>query len=436
MAKETNKLSATFVEKATFQQGQNNKHADGGGLYLIITKTGTKRWQLDYRRPITGKQNSISLGVYDKKTGVALAQARIKRNELKIGLAKGIDPAEDRKQSKNTQRALLENTFGKYAEEWLKMREHEGKVDHETVRKLNHDILPYIGKMPVIHLTVEQLERDVTARMVERGVYESARRVKSIINMVLKLPFKRRVITYNPAPDITLPKPVSKGGHKAITNERELGEMLRKIWQLRKISPRTHLRTEIALKLSINIFQRPNEIRGLLWEEVDFEKHQLSFIASKTHQEHIVPLSRQAFDLLKQAEELRTTSKFVFPSCKTNKECISEGTISGALERIGYKGKQTHHGFRATACTITDEEMEFPTDAVEHQLAHKVKDSNGRAYNRTTKLRRRRQLMQLWSDYLDTLRQDGDVSIFKPQDLEEYNNDENFPIFQQLRTDT
>lgn len=432
MAKESDKLSATFVEKTTFQQGQNNKHADGGGLYLIITKTGTKRWQLDYRRPITGKQNSISLGVYDKKTGVSLAQARVKRNELKLELAKGIDPAEDRKQSKNAQRALLENTFGKYAEEWLKMRELEGKVDSETIRKLNHDILPYIGKMPVIHLTVEQLERDVTARMVERGVYESARRVKSIMNMVLKLPFKRRIITYNPAPDITLPKPI-KGHHKAITNERELGEMLRKIWQLRKISPRTHAGTEIALKLSVNIFQRPNEIRGLLWDEVDFEKHQLSFVASKTHQEHIVPLSRQAFDLLKQAEELRTTSKFVFPSCKTNKECLSTDTIRQALNRLGYGGKQTHHGFRATARTLTDEEMEFSMDAMEHQLAHKVKDSNGRAYNRTTKLRRRRQLMQLWSDYLDTLRQGGDISVFKPQDLKECNEDENFKTFQALR---
>lgn len=151
---------------------------------------------------------------------------------------------------------------------------------------------------------------------------------------------------------------------------------------------------------------------------MDFNNQCLSFVASKTHQDHIVPLSRQTFDILKELEELRTTSKYVFPSVKTPLESMSEDTIRQALIRLGFQGRHTAHGFRATARTILGEEIEYRTDIVEHQLAHTVKDPNGTAYNRTKFLRRRKQLMQLWADYLDALRQGGDVSVFKPQDEE------------------
>ena len=243
--------------------------------------------------------------------------------------------------------------------------------------------------------------------------------------MVLKLPLKRRIITYNPAPDITLPQPI-KGNHNAITSESELAELLQKLWRISKDYPRTRIRTELAIKLSAYIYQRPNEIRGLKWESVDFENRYLSFAASKTNQDHIVPLSRQAFDILKELEEMRTTSEYVFPSVKTSKECMSDGTLIQLLKRIGFNGRHTAHGFRATARTLLDEEIEYRTDIVEHQLAHRVRDPNGTAYNRTKFLRRRREMMQLWADYLDTLRQGGDVSQFKPN-----NESENLILFKQ-----
>ena len=236
--------------------------------------------------------------------------------------------------------------------------------------------------------------------------------------MILKLPLKRRIITYNPAPDITAPQPI-KGNHKAVIDEKELAHLLRRTWRLTKDFPRTRVRTELALKLSAYIYQRPGEMQSLRWESVDFENRYLSFKASKTNQDHIVPLSRQAFDILKELEEMRTSSPFVFPSVKTPLECISSETLTQVLKRLGFKGKHTVHGFRATARTLLDEEMEYRTDIIEHQLAHKVKDPNGNAYNRTKFLRRRIQLMQLWADYLDTLRQGGDVSIFKPDPNEE-----------------
>ena len=416
MAKQSNKLTAREVKNLSYNVdgAKKQRFPDGGGLYLLITENNSKYWRIDYRRPVSQKYNTLAIGTYPE---VTLEQARLKRDEAKKMLANGVDPAEERNSIKNKQKTNLENTFQRYADEWLKIRELENKVDSETIRKLNKDILPFIGTMPVTKLTVEQLERDVTDAIVKRGALESARRIKSIIGMVLKLALRKRVITYNPAYDITLPQPI-KTNHKAIVNEKELKELLVKIWRYCAENPRARKRTELAIKLSAYIYQRPNEVRHLLWESVDFDNQCLSFVASKTHQDHIVPLSRQVFDILKELEELRTTSKYVFPSVKTPLESMSEDTIRQALIRLGFQGRHTAHGFRATARTILGEEIEYRTDIVEHQLAHTVKDPNGTAYNRTKFLRRRKQLMQLWADYLDTLRQGGDVSVFKPQDDE------------------
>lgn len=412
MAKQSNKLTAKEVKNIKFIKNgaKKQRHPDGGGLYLLLDETGAKYWRMDYRRPITQKYNTLAIGTYP---AVSLEQARIKREEFKKLLADDIDPAEQRNTKKREQLETLQNTFLKFAKEWLEIRKLEGKVDRETVRKLDKDILPFIGHLPVVNLTTEQLEYDVTNALVQRGALESARRVKSIINMVLKLPLKRRIITYNPAPDITLPQP-TKGNHNAVTDENELADLLRKTWRLTKDFPRTRLRTELALKLSAYIYQRPGEIRSLRWDSVDFENRYLSFTASKTDKDHLVPLSRQAFDILKELEEMRTSSDFVFPSVKNPSECMSSDTLTQVLKRLKFKGKHTVHGFRATARTLLDEEIEYRTDIIEHQLAHKVRDPNGTAYNRTKFLRRRIQLMQLWADYLDTLRQGGDVSIFKP----------------------
>ena len=201
MAKKINKLDAKTIKNLYFDPNINNKYTDGGGLYLLVHKNGSKYWRLDYRRPISQKRNTLALGTYDT---VSLKEARLKCDDVKRMIANGVDPAEERNNHRNELKAKLKNTFEKFSTEWLKIRELEGKVDRETIRKLNRDILPFIGKLPVTELSVEQLERDVTNSLVERGALESARRVKSIMGMVLKLPFKRRLITYNPAYDIYL----------------------------------------------------------------------------------------------------------------------------------------------------------------------------------------------------------------------------------------
>lgn len=415
MSKQTNKLTAKTVKNLKHTYDGSNKHADGGGLYLFTHRNGSKYWRMDYRHPISQKRQTLALGVYAEKGGVSLEQARIKRDDAKRLLSQGIDPAEQRKEAKAAQKNCLENTFAKFATEWLRLREHEQRVDSENERKLNHDILPFIGKMPVITLTTEQLEQDVTSRIVERGALETARRVKTIMAQILDLPFKRKIIPFNPARHITTPKPI-KNNFNAIIDEKDTTELLKAAWKYKANFPRALERTELLIKLSAYAFQRPGEMRGLLWESVDFEKRQLSFISSKTKKPHIVPLSRQAYDILERLSEVRKQSIYVFPSNKTNSDCLSETTVREALIRMGFKGKHTAHGFRAMAKTLLKEEIEYHLDdAVELQLAHNVKDSNGTAYNRTQFLNRRRELMQIWADYLDTLRQGGDVSVFKPK---------------------
>ncbi|KXZ71703.1 tyrosine-type recombinase/integrase [Acinetobacter venetianus] len=183
MAKESNKLDAKTVKNLTADPNQDKKYSDGGGLYLLVKKNGSKYWRMNYRHPISKKQNTLALGTFEQ---LSLQQARLKREYAKQLLLQGIDPATERNQNRNEKKAIFENTFNKFCKEWLRNRELENKVDSETIRKLNKDILPFIGDMPVVNMTVEQLERDVTDKVVERGALESARRIKSIMAMVLK----------------------------------------------------------------------------------------------------------------------------------------------------------------------------------------------------------------------------------------------------------
>lgn len=178
MAKEINKLDAKTIKNLSYDPDINNKYTDGGGLYLLVHQNGSKYWRLDYRRPISQKRNTLALGTVDN---ISLKEARLKHDEAKRKLANGIDPAEERNNHRNELKAKLENTFEKFSNEWIKIRELEGKIDRETIRKLNRDILHFIGKMPVTDLTVEQPERDVTHSLVERGALESARSVNLLL---------------------------------------------------------------------------------------------------------------------------------------------------------------------------------------------------------------------------------------------------------------
>jgi integrase len=404
MSRQLNKLTALAVKKVRYDENSSNKYTDGAGLYLLVDKSGGKYWRMDYRRPVSGKRNTLALGVYDT---VTLEIARTKRDEVRRSLDQGIDPAEQREQKK--QNALIEkiNTFELLARDWLAIRAHEQKDDHENKRRLERDVFPYIGDKPLSSLTTTMLEKNVTDRIVERGSLETAVRVRMVIRMILQLAKKRKLISDNPAEDMTLPRPI-KGNHAAIVDQAKIIGLVKDVWAYQE-RPRVNVCTASALKLSMLIFLRPSEIRMLKWSSFIREDQILEIKAAKQKREetpktHIVPLSRQALEILNSLFPITGQTEYIFFSSTGNEPYLSEGTVNMALIRLGYKGKQTAHGLRATARTVLDERLGFRPDWIEHQLAHAVKDPNGVAYNRTKHFEQRKEMMQAWSDYLDELR--------------------------------
>lgn len=232
------------------------------------------------------------------------------------------------------------------------------------------------------------------------------------MNQIFKSARKKKLIQYNPIEDIELPNPQG-GNFAAVTEEQDLAPLLNKIWSYSKLHTRCLITTQVALKLSVLTFQRPGEIRKLKKSYYYPEERCFKFIASKTKQQHLVPLSDQAFELVESIIDLYPHSEYLFVG-RDAKSYLSDNTINTALKRLGYSGKQTAHGLRATARTMLDEILEQRVDFIEHQLAHKVKDNNGTAYNRTKFLNNRREMMQEWADYLESFLEHTDQ---KPVDF-------------------
>ena len=273
-----NKLTALEVKKAKANPTRTTMLPDGGNLYLRIEPNGNKHWIYNYTRPITSKRNQLSLGSYPN---VSLEDARRARDDCKILVKKGIDPAARRLQEKHQRKNEMDHTFEVVTQKWLKNREIEGKEDSETIRRLNHDALPYIGKLSFDQLTLEVIEDRIFQPILERHAYSVAKRLKSDLNQIFKFARKRKLITYNPIEDIDLPTPPKKN-HAAITEPHELASLVKAVWRYGEIYKRSIISTQIAIKLSLLIFQRPGEIRQLKKSNYYKEERCLKLIASKT----------------------------------------------------------------------------------------------------------------------------------------------------------
>jgi len=400
-----NKLTALQVKKAKANPDKMYKLPDGGNLYLRIDSSGSKYWIFNYTRPYIGKRNDLSLGTYPE---VTLEEARLVRDEYKKLIKQGIDPASVRLETKNQKQKEAEHTFRLVCDEWLNNRKLEGKNDEEIIRRLNYDVFPIIGNMTFQQLTFELLEINIFKRILDRGALSVAKRIKADLYQIFRIARKKKIIQYNPIEDIELPTRQGKN-FPAITEEKDLRPMLRNIWQYIVLHPNCLITTQVALKISVLTFQRPGEIRKLKKSYYYPEERCFKFNASKTQQQHVVPLSNQAFELVETIIDLYPHSEYIFIG-RDGKNPLTRNTINCALKRLGYGGKQTAHGLRATARTMLDEILEQRVDFIEHQLAHKVKDNNGTAYNRTKFLNNRREMMQEWADYLESLleRHDSD----------------------------
>ena len=389
-------LTDTTIRK-TKPTDKAQRLPDGGGLYLEIAPAGGKWWRLKYR--FDGKEKRISLGTYPD-TG--LASARAKRDEARKLLAAGVDPGEQRKAAKAAKAERGANSFAAVADELLLLRAKKlapGSVIRER-RLLEKDLVPYIGSLPVADVTAPMVL--VALRKIEaRGAVETAHRARTLAGQVFRYAIATERAKRNPAADLLGALSQPHGEHFAsVTEPAKVAPLLRALHGYDGTPVAV-----AALKLAPLVFVRPGELRRAHWADIDLDAAEWRFTTSKTGTPHIVPLATQAVEILRELHPLTCRGEYVFPSARGRDRPMSENTVNAALRRMGFDSDtMTGHGFRAMARTILDEVLGFRPDYIEHQLAHAVRDPNGRAYNRTAHLPERRRMMQAWADYLDQLR--------------------------------
>jgi integrase len=377
---------------------------DERGLFLLINPKGGKYWRFKYR--FGGKEKTLALGVYPD---VSLAKAREKLQEAREQVADNIDPGVIKRLKKIHQFEEEINGFEALAREWFETRMVDKSSHHQsrTIRALERDLFPQIGRRPINQITAPELL--MALRKIEaRGAIETAHRAKQIAGQVFRYAIATGRAERDPSADLkgALKTPIKK--HlAAITEPKEVGKLLVAIEGFQGTTS-----VKAALRLSPILFARPGELRHMEWEEINWEEErwELPPEKMKMKQPHIVPLPKQALEILKEHHRTTGRGKYVFPSARGGSRPLSENGVRTALRTLGYDNDaMTPHGFRAMARTILDEILGYRVDWIEHQLAHAVRDTNGRAYNRTAHLDGRRDMMQGWADYLDNLKTEAET---------------------------
>jgi integrase len=378
------------------------KLGDSGGLYVEVRPDGGKYWRLKYR--IGGKEKRLSLGVYPE---VTLGKARERRNDARKLLAGGTDPSEHRKATKAAGVERGANSFEAIAREWFDRlkpswdEQHAGRI----LARLERDVFPQIGGRPIVELAAAEL-LTMLRKIESRGALETTHRALGNCGQVFRYAVATGRCERDPTRDLRgALSPVKSGHFAAVTEPAQVGALLRAIYGYQGT-----LTVQCALKLAPMVFVRPGELRRARWADIDLDAAVWSFHITKTDVGHVVPLSTQAVAILRELNALTGRSVYVFPGARSRERPMSDNAILAALRRMGIgKDEMSGHGFRAMARTILDEVLGFRPDFIEHQLAHAVRDPNGRAYNRTAHLPERRKMMQAWADWLDKQRTGADV---------------------------
>lgn len=392
-------------------QDKDTRLTDGSGLYLLVKTNGAKWWRFDYT--INRTRKTLSVGVYPT---VSLLDARRKADEARSTVANGVDPSDVRKSKKAEQQFNLENqkrieegkpaldSFEHVALEWFdKMMVNKSEnYKSRVLAALKRDTFPWIGSRPISEIKAAEL-LVVIQRIENRNAIETAHRMLQTCGQI----FRYAQSTARAENDITQAlkgalAPVINSNFAAMTDPQKVKPLLQAIENYNG-----SFIVKCALQLAPLVFVRPGELRQAEWQHVDFENREWRFLVTKTKTPHIVPLSNQAMEILQSIHPVTSRGRYVFPSARTpnGSRAMSDVALLAALRRMGFdKTEMSVHGFRAMARTILDEVLGFRPDFIEHQLAHAVKDPNGRAYNRTAHLEERRKMMQTWADYLDKLK--------------------------------
>jgi integrase len=389
---------------------------DGGGLVLLVQPNGARWWRLRYT--FDGREKMLSLGTYPEVPLTAARKAAAQAREL---VAAGTDPSDSRKEKKaerTRQREADErskaglpvlDSFEDVAREWYEKFSQGWVPAHgdRIIRRLERDVFPRLGKQAIADVKASDLLA-VARKIEERGAVETAHRALQNCGQILRYAVATGRAPRDPSGDLrgALP-PVRQKHLAAITDPQQAAGLLRAI-----DGYKGHMVVRAALRLAPLVFVRPGELRGALWDEFDLDEAEWNIPAErmKMREPHLVPLSTQAVAILRDLRCLTGESRYVFPGARTNGRPMSDNAILAALRRMGIeKNEMSGHGFRAMARTILDEVLGVRPDYIEHQLAHAVRDPNGRAYNRTAHLKERRLMMQQWSDYLDALKAGAEV---------------------------
>ena len=378
--------------------------SDGGGLYLEISPAGGKLWRFKYR--FNGKEKRLALGIYPD---VTLAQARDKRDKARHLLAGGTDPSENRKAIKAAQGDRAANSFEVVAREWFAKFKANWVDSHadRIIKRLERDVFPWIGGKPIADVGAPDL-LSCLRRIEKRGAIETAHRALQNCGQVFRYAVATGRTERNPTGDLRgALSPVKETHRASITEPKAVGGLLRAC-----DGYQGSFVTQCALRLAPLVFVRPGELRNAEWVEIDLDRAEWNIPSErmKMREAHLVPLSTQAVAILRELQALTGSGRFVFPGARTNGRPMSNNAVLAALRRMGFaKDEMSGHGFRAMARTILDEVLGVRPDFIEHQLAHAVRDPNGRAYNRTAHLGERRKMMQHWADYLDKLKAGAEV---------------------------
>ncbi|WP_296244824.1 MULTISPECIES: tyrosine-type recombinase/integrase [unclassified Psychrobacter] len=399
--------------KTDSQIKQAIKEHDGGdevyaiqgykGLNLYIRDNKTTTFRHRFTSPVTGKRKNFTLGAYPVFT---LEQARdMYRNNLSL-LAGGIDPVFHHQDAHNKKRAMP--TFSELAEEWLQSQIASKQFEHRTIEQKRTHIAyaaTYIGRMPVDQIRTPDVLRAI--KEIERKTIPTAKRVRGVCQRIFALAIGQGYIDNNPAiavADLMLPKPKTEH-HHAIIEPVAFGQLLRDIDSVTDF----YGHAQNILRLQAMLFQRSGDMCSMKWDAIDMDAQTWTFSPQKTGNRGdmvaslIVPLPAQAIELLQAIHEQTGHTDYVFYNKRRKDRFEHQQQLNKFLNRLGYTGKHTPHGFRASARTLMVEQLGVPEVLIEHQLGHSVRDANGRAYNRVTMIDKRRDMMQKWADYLDSL---------------------------------
>lgn len=395
MARMTRPLTNNEILKAKPQEKDFTLH-DGDGLFLLIKTSGKKLWRFRYQRPASSNRTNLSLGSYPALT---LAVARQMRNQYLSLLAQGIDPQKQQEEVSEQRQIELDSIFSVVAGRWFQLKSKSVTEDYakDIWRSLEKDIFPSIGDIPVQALKARTIVETLEP-IKARGALETVRRLVQRINEIMIFAVNTGLIDANPASGVGMAFERPKKQNMPTLRPEELPKLMRSL-----VMSNLSITTRCLIEWQLLTLVRPSEASGTQWAEIDFNLNLWVIPAErmKAKREHVVPLSKQALDILEVMRPLSGNRQYVFPSRNDPKQPMNSQTANAALKRIGYGGKLVAHGLRSIASTALNE-ANFNPDVIESALAHSDKNEVRRAYNRSTYLEQRKDMMSWWGTFTYT----------------------------------